>query len=295
MLGAPKARDAGVGRRWAWPVAALTGLALVDVAVRQPRWVASLLALALPEVLVTVPTRRRVVALTFDDGPHDAVTPALLEVLARHGAAATFFVVGEQVTRHRDVVERIATDGHELGVHGMDPTPTVSRSLPAFERELRDCVRLLAPWGRPRWFRPASGWIRPEQLAAVGRHGLGCALGSVATLRNPVAAPRIAAWLLALRVRPGAVVVLHEGMAERAAVAECIDHLLPRLAARGYTAVSLSELASVDLQDHRGRAAARRDGGTARLDPPPRSKRRQGRPARNGTCLEVATARRRRA
>lgn len=249
VLRAPKASHTGAGRRWPRPVAAATALALADLAVRQPRWATSLLALALPEVVFGVPTRRRLVALTFDDGPDGAVTPALLDVLRRHGTTATFFVIGEQVARHRKVVERIAADGHELGVHGMDATPTVSRSLPTFERELDHCLRLLTPWGRPRWFRPASGWIRPEQLTAVGRRGLRCVLGSVAIVRNPVAAPRVAAWLLALRARPGAVLVLHEGIAERAAVAECVDRLLPRLAARGYAAVSLSELAAAGAAD----------------------------------------------
>lgn len=248
-----KARGSGTRRRWLLPVAAAAGLALADLAVRQPGWVASVAALALPDVLVAVPTRRRQVALTFDDGPDGSVTPALLEVLRRHDATATFFVVGEQVARHREVVERIAADGHELAVHGMDPTPTATRSLATFERELADCVRLLAPWGRPRWFRPASGWIRPEQLRAVGRHGLRCVLGSIALVRNPVAAPRVAAWLLALRARPGAVVVLHEGLTERAPVAECVDRLLPLLDARGYTAVSLSELTAAGTVDAAGR------------------------------------------
>lgn len=240
-----KASDAGGWSPWPVLLAAAAGAVAADLAVRQPRWATSLLGLAAPGVLTAVPTRRRALALTFDDGPHAAVTPALLDVLARHGATATFFVVGEQVARHRTIVERIAAEGHELAVHGMDATPTADRSLAAFERDLATCVRLLAPWGPVRWFRPASGWIRPEQLAAVDRQGLRCVLGSVAVVRDPVAAPRVAARLLALRARPGAVVVLHEGLVERANVAQCVDELLPRLAARDYAAVSLSELAAV--------------------------------------------------
>jgi peptidoglycan/xylan/chitin deacetylase (PgdA/CDA1 family) len=244
-----KASDGRQGRVWQLIAGAFVGLIAADVMVRQPRWTAWLLALLLPGALVAVQTRRRQIALTFDDGPHDAVTPALLDVLARHGATATFFVVGDQVSRHPEIVERMVADGHELGVHGMDATPTARRPQEEFERELDACARQLAPWGRPRWFRPASGWIRPEQMAALAERGLRCVLGSVVIVRNPVSAPRIAAWLLALRARRGAVVVLHEGAADRANVAEYVDLLLSRLAARGYASVSLSDLAGGPTED----------------------------------------------
>lgn len=66
-------------------VAVGTILAVADVATRQPRWLTWPAARALGAVVVHVPTRRRAIALTFDDGPHEDVTPALLDVLARHG------------------------------------------------------------------------------------------------------------------------------------------------------------------------------------------------------------------
>lgn len=58
------------------------------------------------------------VGLTFDDGPHPEGTPAVLEVLARHGATATFFVVGEQVRRTGGLLEEIAAAGHVVAIHG---------------------------------------------------------------------------------------------------------------------------------------------------------------------------------
>ena len=58
------------------------------------------------------------VALTFDDGPHPEGTPAILELLARAGARATFFVVGEQVRRRPELVVEIAAAGHEVALHG---------------------------------------------------------------------------------------------------------------------------------------------------------------------------------
>ncbi|MGH2869094.1 MAG: polysaccharide deacetylase family protein, partial [Solirubrobacteraceae bacterium] len=58
------------------------------------------------------------VALTFDDGPHPEGTPAVLEVLARAGARATFFVIGEQARRWPQLVAEIRAAGHEVALHG---------------------------------------------------------------------------------------------------------------------------------------------------------------------------------
>ncbi|HEX6256621.1 MAG TPA: polysaccharide deacetylase family protein [Euzebyales bacterium] len=214
------------------------------MAVAQPRWTTTLATRALANVRFEVSTRRRAVALTFDDGPHGAVTPALLDVLAGHDATATFFVIGGHVVGNETVVRRIVDDGHELGAHGMNAAPDVMVTRAGFERELLACVDTLAPWGRIRYFRPASGWIRPDQLAVARRHGLTCALGSITLARDPITAPDRAARLLDRRVRPGAILVLHEGAAERANVVECVDVLLSRLRTRGYTAVALCELDS---------------------------------------------------
>lgn len=76
----------------------------------------------------------RTIALTFDDGPDPVWTPRILDVLRRHGARATFFVVGSQVARHPDLTRRIATEGHELGVHTFShPDATL---LPGWQRRL---------------------------------------------------------------------------------------------------------------------------------------------------------------
>src|SRR3984957_12327787 len=70
-------------------------------------------ALALPRTLPATPG----VALTFDDGPHPEGTPAILELLARHRATATFFVVGEQVRRRPALLAQIRAQGHQVALH----------------------------------------------------------------------------------------------------------------------------------------------------------------------------------
>jgi peptidoglycan-N-acetylglucosamine deacetylase len=57
------------------------------------------------------------IALTFDDGPHPVYTPALLDLLKKHGVKATFFVVGENAEQNKELIKRIQEEGHSLGLH----------------------------------------------------------------------------------------------------------------------------------------------------------------------------------
>src|SRR5439155_8858508 len=73
-----------------------------------------------PDVVLSVRTRRRMVALSFDDGPNPRFTPAVLELLRRVGAHATFFDTGQHVARYPDLVRRTARLGDEIGNHTWD-------------------------------------------------------------------------------------------------------------------------------------------------------------------------------
>ncbi|WP_231925198.1 polysaccharide deacetylase family protein [Micromonospora purpureochromogenes] len=76
----------------------------------------------------------RTIALTFDDGPDPVWTPKVLDVLSRHHAPATFFVVGSQVSRHPQLAERMTREGHELGIHTF--THPEMADLPSWRRKL---------------------------------------------------------------------------------------------------------------------------------------------------------------
>jgi peptidoglycan-N-acetylglucosamine deacetylase len=114
------------------------------------------------------------VALTFDDGPNDAATPELLDVLARYGARATFFAMGNFARLRPDLVRRVAAEGHLLGNHTMSH-PTLSLATGARVRqELADCNALLEDIaGRKiEYFRPPFGARRPMVLRAARELGL---------------------------------------------------------------------------------------------------------------------------
>jgi peptidoglycan/xylan/chitin deacetylase (PgdA/CDA1 family) len=115
-----------------------------------------------------VATREPVAALTFDDGPHPDYTLRLLEILGRHQATATFFVVGEAAQRHPDVVRQIAASGHALGNHGWDHTSLVTVDGRERRRQVRACAAAIGPCGE-RLFRPPFGhqsWHRASTSSA---------------------------------------------------------------------------------------------------------------------------------
>jgi peptidoglycan/xylan/chitin deacetylase (PgdA/CDA1 family) len=130
---------------------------------------------AVPGTTTCVATQDPVAALTFDDGPHPVYTPCLLDILQRHQAHATFFMVGEMAQKHPQLVRRVAQEGHAVGNHSWDHQ--FFPSLPGRGRreQIRACERALAPYGQ-RLFRPPYGaqslasrldafWLRYQVIA----------------------------------------------------------------------------------------------------------------------------------
>jgi peptidoglycan-N-acetylglucosamine deacetylase len=198
------------------------------------------------EVLCYADTSARVFALTFDDVPHPATTPDLLDVLARHSARATFFLIGERVPGNEAIVERIAAEGHELGNHLMRDERSALMPAARFREELAEVTALLARYGPVRWVRPGSGWFTPYMMRAARERDLRLALGTLVAMHTGGPGDRRIAAMLAGEVRPGSIVVLHEGMETRRGVVEAVDELLTRLTADGFAAVTISELADMD-------------------------------------------------
>lgn len=102
----------------------------------EPLWVLPWLGWMTPGILYRVKTREALVALSFDDGPHAVFTPKVLEILERHGAKATFFLIGERALRYPELVERIRAAGHEIGNHCWRDGTVLGHSQGRFRDEL---------------------------------------------------------------------------------------------------------------------------------------------------------------
>jgi peptidoglycan-N-acetylglucosamine deacetylase len=173
-------------------------------------------ARAMPDVLFCVETEAPLVALSFDDGPHPATTPLVLDALARHGARATFFCVGERAAAHPGLVRRIAAGGHELGNHTWRVERSASLAPAALAESVDRTQEVLAAVAPVRLMRPGSGWVTASVRAAAARHDLRCVLGSVYPHDPLFASRRYIAQFVRARARPGAILILHEGTPARA-------------------------------------------------------------------------------
>ncbi len=223
---------------------AVGGAGLVaGVLVRQPPAVAAVLARQ-RRVVVAARTRAREVALTFDDGPHPTLTPRALAALARHDARATFFLLGSRVDAHPAAARALVEAGHEPGNHGWADEPAVLQPTGRYLHDLGRTSAAIRSATRavPVLSRPGSGLVRPAQLRGAASLGLTTVLGSVAVLDDEVTDVDGATAFVLDRIRPGSVVVLHEGLDARHRVVDLLERLLPELATRGYRCVTVSEL-----------------------------------------------------
>jgi len=114
------------------------------------------------------------VALTFDDGPDPASTPAFLDRLGELGVRATFFLVGTQLQANPELARRMVAEGHEVAVHGWRHRPQLIRTPWQIEPDVARCrARIEAVTGpRPSFWRPPNGILTGAGLLAARRHRL---------------------------------------------------------------------------------------------------------------------------
>jgi peptidoglycan-N-acetylglucosamine deacetylase len=175
--------------------------------------------------------------LTIDDGPTED-TRGLLDLLDRHGVKATFFVKGTLTEQHPDVVREIIARGHSVANHShTHPSGSFWCALPArVATELDDCNRALrgATGQAPTWFRAPVGMKNPAVHPALARRGMRLigwtARGFDAVVQDP---EQVLARILP-ELRPGAIIVLHQGREHSLRV---IERVVVALRERGYSFV----------------------------------------------------------
>ncbi|MDE5811234.1 MAG: polysaccharide deacetylase family protein [Muribaculaceae bacterium] len=111
---------------------------------------------------------RKVAWLTFDDGPIPDVTPAVLDILDAHGVKATFFMVGDNVERHPELLSMVKQRGHAVGNHTLHHT----RGYRCRHRRYVDEATRGRQMMATNLFRPPHGFILPWQLFAISRHDM---------------------------------------------------------------------------------------------------------------------------
>lgn len=206
------------------------------------RWVVKKLPLS--GCITRVETREPYIALTFDDGPDPTCTPRLLDMLRKHDAKGTFFMIGQAARQHPELVDEVAREGHEIGNHTWDH-PAVSRiSWVETRSQIRACQEALDPHGG-HLFRPPYLAQSKSSLLNARLMGFQVIMASLDSgdWWNPDG--RAIGETLLAGAAPGQIALLHDGLAgfsgrnlsrqpfpDRGAMLTGLDWFLTRTAGR---------------------------------------------------------------
>jgi peptidoglycan/xylan/chitin deacetylase (PgdA/CDA1 family) len=190
-------------------------------------------------VLTRLSTSKRVVWLTIDDGP-SAQTLEMLDLLDRHAAKATFFLVGERAAAQPDLVREIARRGHGIGNHSASHPSGWFWALPPrrMRQEIERTQAILEQITglRPHWFRAVVGMSNPFVASVLRDEGVTRVAWSARAFDAVIADPKRVLRGIEADLKPGAIVLMHEG-AKHGRNVEAMTLLLQRLDALGFGTV----------------------------------------------------------
>lgn len=184
------------------------------------------------------------IALTFDDGPHPVRTAPILDILAKYGVRATFFVVGENVEAHPELLEREILAGHEIGNH-TNTHPDLSKLT-----YRAACDEVLAAENavfaqneyRTRLLRPPGGAYSDAIFRLAARLDYDLILWSVDTRDWAHTTADDIVKTVSSFVSGGDVILFHDFISGEAHTAEALESIIPQLLSEGYEFVTVSEL-----------------------------------------------------
>ncbi len=185
------------------------------------------------------------VFLTYDDGPDPRATPALLDILRSRNVKAAFFLVGSRVREHPEVVRRQHEEGHVLGNH-TDRHSVFTNFLfgSRLERELAACQEAVAAavGVTPRYYRPPYGLASHAVDGVTRKLGLQVVGWQTRSLDGGGLSVRKVVERTLRKVRPGGIILLHDGMRDPERVVAITSRVLDGLQEKGLTPVRLDRL-----------------------------------------------------
>lgn len=193
---------------------------------------------------VSIPQSRKVVALTFDDGPDPRQTPQFLDILKAHQAPATFFVIGRSVQQNPEIARRIVEEGHTIANHSWSHgTHQFSPQAAATDLNRTDQVIREVTGVKNYWFRPPGGHLNNGLVQFAQTQKMPILMWSVdpRDWQPGRSAAHIKATVLQ-QTRPGSIVLFHDGGGPRQATLQALPRILTTLKKQGYEFVTVPQL-----------------------------------------------------
>ena len=179
------------------------------------------------------------VYLTFDDGPHPLHTPQVLDVLERHGAKGTFFLIGKNAEQHPGLVRRMLAGGHAIGNHTMKHPKmrTLPRAAQWAEIDAADAVLARFDGRRRHAFRPPNGRVTGWAVAASVWRRQPLMLWTIDSLDYKLPTEAVTQGLRARRLVDGDVILFHD---DAVRAPDALAALLPQWVAEGHTFAAIA-------------------------------------------------------
>ncbi|MDW0117588.1 polysaccharide deacetylase family protein [Sporosarcina thermotolerans] len=206
------------------------------------------------QILWDINTEEKVIALTFDDGPHRKYTREILDLLNRYDAKATFFILGANAEKNPEVVLRMYEEGHELANHTYSHHK--KKNVPNLLEEIKqtDDTIFSITGQSTKLFRPVEGNYTDDMIDAVVNEGYKVIMWSwhldTMDWKSP-GVDKITKFVLD-GAKEGNVVLFHDGGGNREQTVKALANILPVLQERGFRFVTISEMMEIRSGNNSG-------------------------------------------
>ncbi|MEM1137309.1 MAG: polysaccharide deacetylase family protein [Bacteroidota bacterium] len=197
-------------------------------------------------LIYKINTKEKVIALTFDDGPSSARTPALLAILEKHNVKATFFMLGENISKYPEIAKQVFKAGHLIGNHSYDHPRMYFKSPQFLEKQILQTDSLIKSLGQieVKYFRPpysAKFFVLPLILISMNKNLVTGSYDPPSEYASPYHAQTVANEVIN-NVKPGSIIYLHDGKESDAkAFAKSVESIIIKLKEKGYFFVKLDD------------------------------------------------------
>ncbi len=197
------------------------------------------------QVVKQVSTSKKLVALTFDDGPSNIFTPQVLAILEQHQVKATFFVVGKRAEKYPELIKQISQAGHELGNHTYThPLSPVKAATLAQELDKTDEIIFKIINKHTQYFRPPGGKCTRSTIEPALDKGYKVILWTALEDPRDWSDPGVAKIVSQVvdNIRNGSIIILRDCGGNRAQTVEALPQIIEGLKKKGYRFVTVHEL-----------------------------------------------------
>jgi peptidoglycan/xylan/chitin deacetylase (PgdA/CDA1 family) len=198
----------------------------------------------------------KVIALTFDDGPHGPSTIRLLKILKDEKVRATFFVVGKMVKKHPDILKAIDEAGEEIGNHSFSHVTLTHVSEEEARADLEACSETVESLTgkRPKLCRPPGGDSGPSVVKAASSLGMTCVMWTTDPGDYALPGSDVILERTLYEAKKGGIILLHDGITQ---MLDVLPQIIQTLRQEGYKIVTAGELAEMtEQEEEKAREAA---------------------------------------